>query len=341
MTFIWVTMLWLLLLIPGFVVLYILLQRRRRKYALRYASLSLVKEALGSGPGKRRYIPPILFLIGLTISILAIARPAASITLPSMQGTVILTIDSSGSMNADDLKPSRLEAAKAAAKTFIAKQPSNVRIGVVSFSESTAIVQPPTTDRQAILAAITRLSAQRGTAIGRGILTSLDAIFEEPGKTTLTPTPSARNSLTPSQPKAPTRTLPRGTYASAAIVLLSDGQSNSGPPPLDIIGEAVNRGVRIYTVGVGSESGTILRFEGFSMRVKLDEETLKQIADKTDGEYFKASSETDLNKIYDDLSKQVIFKTEQTELTAFFTALAALLFIAAGIISMLWFNRLI
>ena len=339
MTFIWINMLWLLLLVPVFIIGYILLQRRRQKYALRYASLSLVKDALGSGPGKKRHIPPILFLIGLTIMIMALARPAATITLPSMQGTVILTLDSSGSMRANDLDPSRMDAAKAAAITFLEKQPANVRIGVVSFSESAAIVQPPTTDRESIIAAINRLYPQRGTAIGRGIITSLDAIFEEPGKTP-TPIPYSRDILTPSTPTPSVPSVPRGTYAPAVIVLLSDGQSNSGPAPLDIIDEAVNRGVRVYTVGVGSSSGTVIRAEGFSIRVRLDEETLKRIAEKTDGMYFKADTETDLNKIYDDLSKQIIFKQEQTELTAFFTALAALLFIAAGIISMLWFNRL-
>src|SRR3990172_642630 len=161
MSFLWVDMLWALVLVPALVMAYILVQRRRRKYALRYASLSLVKEALGRGPGIRRHIPPVLFLISLTTMIFALARPVASVTLPSQQGTVILTLDVSGSMRANDLKPSRIDAAKAAARAFVEEQPRNVRIGVVSFSNGAALVQAPTTDREAVLAAIERLTLQR------------------------------------------------------------------------------------------------------------------------------------------------------------------------------------
>lgn len=337
MSFLWIKMLWLLLFVPLVITLYILAQRRRRKYALRYSSLSLVKEALGRGPGFRRHIPPALFLISLAAMLFALARPVATILLPTQQGTVILTIDVSGSMRADDLKPSRIEAAKAAARTFVEKQPSNVRIGVVSFSDNASIVQAPTIDREAVFAAINRLVNQRATGIGRGILTSLDAIFEEPGAK---PTPFSRDYLTLSEPTPTPTPLPRGTFAPAIIVLLSDGVSNSGPPPLDVVGQAANRGVRIYTVGVGSPEGTVLRFDGRSIRVRLDEETLKRIAEKTDGDYFKAESETDLSNIYENLSTRLVFTTEKSELTAWFTGLAALLSFIAGILSLLWFNRL-
>jgi Ca-activated chloride channel family protein len=338
MEFLWVDMLWLLLLVPVLIAVYILAQRRRQKYALRYASLSLVKDALGKGPGLRRHIPPLFFLLGLTVLIVALARPAATMLLPSQQGTVILTFDVSGSMRAEDMKPSRLEAAKAAARIFIEKQPSNVRIGIVSFSDNASIVLAPTTDREAIFGAINRLTSQRATGIGRGILTSLDAIFEvpipeaprfRPGESIVLPTPT------------PTPTpVPRGEYTPAIIVLLSDGQSNVGPPPLTVVEEAANRGVRVYTVGVGSPEGIVLNFQGRSVRVRLDEETLKKIAQETDGAYFKADTATDLQKIYENLSTKLVFKAEKTELTAFFTGAAVVLLLIAGTLSLLWFNRL-
>jgi len=298
MTFLWRDALWLLVLVPVFIATYVILQRRRSQYALRYASVSLVKEAVGRGPGWRRHLPPILFLIGLTIMIAAFARPAATVLLPSMQGTIVLAIDISGSMQAQDMKPSRLEAAKIAARAFIEKQPSGVRIGVVSFSDNAAIVQAPSNDREAILAAINRLTPQRGTAIGRGILTSVDAAFEDPTNRP-TPTPFSRgDALIPPEPTPTPTPMPRGTYAPAIVVLLSDGESNVGPPPLDIIEQVANRGVRVYTIGVGSAEGTVLNIQGRSIRVRLDEETMKTIADKTDGEYFQATTETDLKTVY-------------------------------------------
>jgi Ca-activated chloride channel family protein len=336
MSFLWIDMLWLLLLVPVLIFAYIMILRRRQKYALRYSSLSLVKEALGRGPGIRRHIPPILFLIGITAMIIALARPVATVILPSQQGTVILTLDVSGSMRAEDMKPTRLEAAKAAARTFMEKQPKNVRIGVVSFSESSAVVQAPTQDHEAILSALNRLTPQRGTAIGRGIVTSVDAIFEEPGTKPATP---SRDPLTLTETKPPPP-VPKGSYAPAIIILLSDGQSNSGPRPLDVIDQAANRGVRVYTIGVGNVDGTVLPFQGFSIRVRLDEDTLKRIAEKTDGKYFKADNEAELRNIYEKLSTQLVFKPEQTELTAWFTGFAAVLLLIAGALSLLWFHRL-
>ncbi|MBI2869195.1 MAG: VWA domain-containing protein [Chloroflexi bacterium] len=336
MSFLWGGMLWLLLFVPMLAAVYILMQRRRRKYALRYSSLSLVKEALGRGPGFRRHIPPILFLLALTAMTTALARPAATIMMPLRQGTVVLTLDVSGSMRADDLKPNRLEAAKTAARTFIEKQPAHVRIGVVSFSDGAALVQAPTTDREAALAAINRLAVQRRTAVGSAIITSLDAIFEE---AVAKPSPGLGDAL--GSPPAPAAApVPAGSYHAAVIILLSDGVSNTGPLPLDAVKQASERGVRVYTVGLGDPQGAILRFQGYSMRVRLDEETLKAIAEKTDAQYFKAESETDLSNIYENLSTQVVLKNEQTELTAWFTGFAVLLMLAAGLLSMLWFNRL-
>jgi Ca-activated chloride channel family protein len=329
-------MLWLLLLVPALVIVYILLQRRRQKYAVRYASLSLVKDALGRGPGLRRHVPPILFLVGLAVMIVALARPATTVVLPSQQGTVILTLDISGSMRAEDMQPNRLGAAKAAARAFVEKQPKNVRIGIVAFSTTSALVQAPTKDRDQVMAAITRLATQRGTAVGNGILTSLRAIFEESE-------PEISSSLFDSfaEPESMPDMVEPGSYSNAVIVLLSDGQSNRGPDPLDTADRAAKVGVRIYTVGLGSPEGVIMNFWGRSIRVRLDEEALKSIARKTDGGYFKADNETDLRTIYETLSTKFVSQREKTEITAFFTAAAAVVLLVAVLLAMLWFRRIV
>jgi Ca-activated chloride channel family protein len=333
MTFFWGSMLWLLLLVPALVAAYLLAQRRRQKYALRYASLSLVKEAIGAGPGIRRHVPPALFLAAMSVLVVALARPAAIVLLPSQQGTIILTLDNSGSMRADDVQPSRLEAAKAAARSFVEKQPKSSKIGVVSFAGSASLVQPPTREREAVLAAIDRLMLQRGTAIGSGILTSLNALLEELGEEPIG---------WQVDPFGPPAAAPESeaTPLPAIIVLLSDGQSNTGPPPLEVVDQAARRGVRIYTVGLGSPDGTVISFYNRSFRVRLDEETLKSIAEKTDGAYYKADTGADLREIYEELATRLVFRPEKTEITALFAALAALLLLAAGGLSLLWFNRL-
>lgn len=335
MTFLWIRMLWLLLLIPVLVTAYILLQRRKQKYALRYASLSVVKDALGRGPGIRRHVPPLLILLALAVMITALARPAAIVTLASQQGTAILALDISGSMRAEDMNPNRMEAAKAAARAFVDRQPRNVRIGVVAFSGTSALVQAPTREKEEVLVAINRLATQRGTAIGSGILTSLKAIFEDPdGDSSL--------SLYEAFPDSPVQgPVAPGSYTNAVIVLLSDGQSNQGPDPLEAAARAADLGVRVFTVGLGSKEGVIMRFFGRSIRVQLDEETLKSIARRTDGSYFTAGSEAELVSVYETLSLQLVAEVEKTELTAFFTAAAAVVMLAAALLSMLWFKRVV
>ena len=327
-----------MLAVPLFLGLYIFAQRRRRKYALRYASLSLVKEALGRGPGIRRHIPPALYLLALLFMTIGLARPVAVVNVPSQEGIVILTIDVSGSMRAQDLKPDRLEAAKAAARAFVQKQGDTVKIGVVSFASDASIVQPPTTDKTLVIAAIDRLRQQRATAIGKAILTSLDAIFENDEgdlpSAILTQPPPAANAT-------PKRTaVPGGVKAAASIILLTDGQNNQFPPPLAIIDAAISRGVRVYTVGVGTSQGAVVNLEGRSIRTALDEATLKKIAEVTDAEYFNATSAEDLKKVYESLTTQLVIKSEKTEITALFTFAAALLSIVGGALSLLWFNRL-
>ncbi len=335
MQFLWPFMLWSLLLIPVLVIAYILAQRRRRRYTLRYANLSLVKEALGRGPGKRRHIPPIVFLIALGVMLLATARPYTVTILPAQEGTIILVMDVSGSMQADDLKPSRIDAAKTAARDFIQRQPDGIQVGVVSFSDNAFLIQPPTDDRQAVMAAINRLEPLRGTAIGSGILAGLEAIFEKPNSDA----PITGGITNPILPPVGTP-VPKGTYTSALIVLLTDGENNEGPLPLDAGQEAAVRGVRIYTVGIGSAQGTILHIQGRAIRTRLDEATLRQLADETGGKYYNASSAQDLTAIYENLDTHFVMKSERTEITAVFTSVAVILSLIAGALSLLWFNHL-
>ncbi|TMD61274.1 MAG: VWA domain-containing protein [Chloroflexi bacterium] len=340
MQFIWPTVLLSLILVPVLVGVYIWLQRRRRRYAVRYASLSLVRDAMGNAPGRRRHVPPALFLLAVAFMLVAAARPQMVVAVPAQEGTVILAIDVSGSMQATDVQPNRMEAAKSAAMAFVDKQGPAVQIGVVSFSGDASIVQTPTTDKDLVRAAIARLRPQRATAIGRGILVSLDAIFTEdevppsakylnPGAAPATPAPTATG-----HPNMP-------GFAPATIVLMTDGQNNQFPQPLAIIDEAINRGVRVYTVGLGTPQGTVLRLGGRAVRTALDETTLKSIAQLTDAEYFNASNANDLKKIYENLATQFVLRQEKTEITAYFTIAAALLSLAAVGLSMLWFGRLL
>jgi Ca-activated chloride channel family protein len=344
-SFIWPAALLLLVVVAGLAVLYVLAQRRRNRYALRYANLSLVREAIGTGPGWRRHVPPALFILALAVMTIAVARPQAVVAVPSQEGTVILAIDVSGSMLAEDMKPNRMEAAKAAARAFVDKQSESVKIGVVSFSGDASIVQSPTTDKTLVVAAINRLRPQRATAIGRAILVSLDAIAESQGSEADLPSSILQNQGQPdaSPRPRPSATVPPylvGQHASASIVLMSDGQNNQFPPPLDVVDQATSRGVRIYTIGLGSAAGAIVRLQGRAVRTALDEATLKKIAELTDGRYFNANTEADLRTVYENLTTELVVRNEKTELTAYATLAAAILAVFAGAFSLLWFNRL-
>lgn len=349
MAFLWPDLLWGLLLVPALVGAYFLLLQRRKKAALPYANLSLVKEALGASQKFRRHLPPLLLLLALILMITAIARPVAVITLPSQHETVILAMDISGSMRATDIEPSRIAAAQAAARAFVADQPRRTRIGVVTFAGSAAVAQAPTQSREDILAAIDRFQLQRATAIGSGILVSLKAIFPDADFDLRASNPrrdpaldSVRAApLDPSRDpeKAAIKPVPPGSYTSAAIILLTDGQSNVGPSPVEAARMASERGVRIFTVGFGTTEGEILRFEGWSMRVRLDEETLKSIADLTRGDYFFAGSASDLKKVYQALSARLVLETKETEVTALFCAAAAVAVVLSAVLSVWWFHR--
>jgi Ca-activated chloride channel family protein len=340
-------MLWLLLIVPALVGGYFYLLRRKQEVALRYASLSMVKEAIGAGRKFRRHIPPLLFLIALSALIVAIARPAAVVTLPSQHQTIILAMDVSGSMRAVDVEPNRISAAQAAAKAFVAEQPANVRIGVVSFAATASVVQVPTRNRDDIIGAIERFQLQRGTAIGSGIIVALATIFPDAGIDvgSLIYGRNAPRGMPLDQAgkadKPEFKPVPPGSYSSAAIILLTDGQRTTGPDSIEAARMAADRGVRVFTVGFGTTSGETIGFEGWSMRVRLDEATLKEIANMTRGQYFYAGSAKDLKKVYESLNSRILLEKKDMEITALFAAAAAITALVSALLSLLWFNRIL
>jgi Ca-activated chloride channel homolog len=350
MTFLWPNALWLLLALPLLAGLYVWLLGRKKKAALSYPNLAMVKAAMGTGSPIRRHVPPALFLGSLTLMLLALARPAAVVSLPSQHETVILAMDVSGSMRADDVKPTRLAAAQAAARAFISDTPKTTRIGLVAFAGSAALVQPPTSNREDLLAAIEQLQLQNATAVGSGILVSLKAIFPDqdfevrpPGQLRASSRSAAAGGSAPihAPAKPEVKPVPPGSYKSAVVILLTDGQTTTGPDPVDAARLAAERGVRVFTVGVGTPDGQILTGEGWSIRVRLDEDALKVIADMTRAEYFFAGNALDLKKIYEGLNSKLVMEKKETEITAVFTALAAALALLAAVLSLLWFNRIL
>jgi Ca-activated chloride channel family protein len=324
MTFVWPAMLLCLLALPLLAWAYAWREQRRRALAARFGSLGLMPA--GGALGWRRHVPPAFYLAGLAILLFALARPQAEVSVPRVEGTVILAFDVSGSMAADDLAPSRLEAAKAAAQAFVARQPTSVQIGVVSFSDSGFAVQAPTGDRAAVLAAIARLAPERGTALANGILAALNVLAA--------PVPDeAEPGAAPPAPALP----PAG---SAAIVLLTDGENTIAPEPLAAAQAAAAASVRIYAVGIGTAEGAVLEIEGFSVHTQLDEGVLRAMADLTGGAYFNAADEASLNAIYSELEPEWVVKREAMELTSLLAGAGLLALLIGGAFSLAWFGRL-
>lgn len=326
-------MLWTLTTIPLLALLYLRMQRRRHQLALRYGSLGLVQQASGRGVGTRRHIPAILFLVGLTVLFIALARPQMVVGLPKVEGIVILAFDVSGSMAAEDFEPNRLEAAKAVAIDFVSRQPSTVEIGVVAFSESGLSVQIPSADQAAVIEAIERLKPERGTSLANGIVASLNTIANLTGQTPITGFEGA-------QVPAPLNATPEvSADQSSVIVLLTDGENNMDPDPLMAAEFAAERGVRIHTIAIGSTEGIQLTVNGFTVFTQVDEAILRQVAEITEGTYFNARDAEDLREIYESIEPRLRMEREETEVTAIFAGMSILLLLVGGALSLLWFSR--
>jgi Ca-activated chloride channel homolog len=345
-TVLWPRMLWLLAVLPVLVVMYIRLGARRRKAQAQLPGLAVLSASGTFGMSLRRAVPPLLFLFGLAALIAAAARPQAEMMLPSMHKSVILALDTSGSMRATDVKPSRWGAAQSAARTFVERRPPHTRIGIVSIAGTASVVQSPTDNREDLLQAIERVQLQRGTALGSGIYISLATLLPDAGINLehlvhgrpeyWSRWPGAEAADKEKKPAAP------GSNRTVAIVLLSDGETNHGPDPLEAAKLAADHGVRIYTVGVGSAEGATLGFAGWSMRVRLDEDTLREIAATTHGEYYAATSVQELKNVYERLSaRMAIERTRTVEVTAIFVGIGALLLAISALCSLLWFDRVL
>jgi Ca-activated chloride channel family protein len=360
MTFLWPYSLFLLGLIPIIVAAYFLIMRRRRRFAIRYSSLALVREALPQQSWLRRYLPLALFLLALTSLIVALGRPVSIVTVPSGQTTIILAIDVSRSMCSSDVQPNRLQAAENAALSFVKNQKAKTQIGIVAFSGFAELIQPPTNDQQALQAAIQSLLVGRRTAIGSGLLKSIDAISEIDK--------SVVPSITDGSPGIEPPPVPKGAYVPDIVVLLTDGVSNTGPLPLDAAQQAVDRGVKVYTIGFGTANGTEFAFcgqqfqgsepfgfgggggfggfggfggggggfGGGGFRRGIDEQTLRQIADMTGGKYYPAESASQLEQVFQELPIYLITKHQTTEISVIFTAIGALLAGLAIALSLIW-----
>lgn len=334
MTFIWPGMLLSLMLVPLLVWLYLRQVARRAQQTTDFGPLGLVVQSGGAATavGRSRHWPPILFLVGLTLLLFALSRPELPISLPRIEGTVILAFDVSSSMLAADLEPTRIDAAKAAARTFVENQPSTIRVGVVAFSNGGLIVQPPTNVQADVLATIDRLSPQGGTSLGQGIFTALNAIAGEA-------IVLDEEALQPENLTESVEALQIEEFSSAVIVLLSDGENTAFPEPLEIAQIAAEAGVRVYTVGIGSAAGATIELDGFSVVTQLNETALQEIADLTNGTYYFAQDEAELRDIYENIDLQLTIRGEKMEVTAVLAGISLLFMLVSATLSLLWFGR--
>jgi len=346
MDLLWSDFLLLLGLIPLVVAVYIWMLRRRRRFAVRYSSLALVSAASPRQSWVRRHLPFALFLLALTGLVIALTRPVAIVSVPTSRANIILAMDVSGSMCSTDIPPNRLEAAQAAAMSFIDSQKASTQVGIVAFAGFAELILQPTSDADVLGAAVDSLMTGRWTAIGSAILEALDAIAEIDG----TVAPVTSDTSTGPEPTP----VPRGAYAPSIIVLLTDGASNRGPSPLEAARQAVDRGVRVYTIGFGTAEGGRLDCRGASafgggfggfgggfggggrFRRGIDEETLKRIADMTGGTYYAPESADELQEVFKSLPTYLITKHETTEISVAFVAIGGLLAAVAIGLSLRW-----
>ena len=327
MSFVWPWVLLSLLALPVCVFAYVRLQRKRGRDAAGLGTLGIVRE--GSTPlmGKRRHIPPMIFLVGIALLALASARPQLVLPLPRMEGTILLAFDVSGSMAAEDVEPTRMHVAKDVARTLVDRRPAGAKIGVVAFGEGGLVVQPPTDDDEALYATIDRLVPQSGTSLGRGIQTALNLVTSNPG-------PSSEGGNPVDRPAT------ENTLAPAVIVLLTDGENTDPPEPLEVAQMAIERGVRVHTVGLGTSEGTVIEVDGFNLFTRLNEPVLEEIALLTEGIYFKIEDADNVSSVYKELGTEFVVKPREVEITSTLGGVSALLLIAGSALSLLWFGRM-
>jgi len=313
--------LWLLALLalPVAIAAYLVFDRRRRRAAEAFASPRLLDSVAPVRPGWRRHAPMAFYGVALAALAVALARPEATVSVPDSRASVMLATDISGSMEARDVKPTRLAAARNAALDFMDQVPDELRVGAVTFNHRVRSIEAPTTEREPVLQTLRRLRSSGGTATGDAFALSVDLLE-----------------------RARTR---RGRKpAPAAMVLLSDGAATHGQPPGPVAERAARTGIPVYTVALGTDSGSIeartRTGETVRRSVPPDRETMRQIADTTGGRYFGTADNLKLDEIYERLGKDIGRKDEKREITGAFAGAAALLLLAGGAMSLRWFGRL-
>jgi Ca-activated chloride channel homolog len=331
----WPGLLWTLLLVPVALAAYLLAQRRRSRYTVRFTNLDLLANVVSAKPGWRRHVPPALYLLALAALLVSLARPQALTLVPKEQATVILVMDVSGSMNATDVAPTRLVSSQRAAVTFIEELPEKFRVGIVSFASTAQTLTRPTTDRVAVYEAIDSLHAEGATAMGDGIERALDA------KRPSTP-PSSGSTARPS----PSPSAPQGGADEAPLVvlLLSDGANTQGrTQPMEAAADAKALGVPVFTIALGTDRGMVdVPDETGNLRripVPPDNLTLQRIAETTGARFFAAPSNGDLKEVYRELGSKIGFVKEQQEVTVVFAATGLLFLVAGATMSLVWFSR--
>jgi Ca-activated chloride channel homolog len=342
MFFLWPHYLWLLLLLALLPAGYVWLLRRRRRMALRYSSLHIVRAAAGFNV--RRHLPPALLWLACSVLVLAAARPVARVPLPWARTTVMLAMDVSLSMRVADVKPTRLAAAQEAAKLFLRELPKRIEVGLITFAGSSQVAQRATLDRESLVAAIDAFQMQMHTAVGNAIVLCLAELFPEHGIDLGEETfgSKAHGRSLDDKAKSPPRQITPvapGSYDSAAIILLTDGRRTTGIDTLQAAKMAADRGVRIHVVGLGT-TGDAATPEGMSIYMQLDEPTLREVARMTGGEYHHAGTAEMLRSVYEQLGSRFQVLTRETEVTAVLALASALLAMTAGMLSVLWFGRL-
>ena len=335
MTFLWPLLVITVGLIPLGVIAAGQIDVRRRERMASLASPSAAPAATGRRGGTvASRVASALVVAAFVLFAVALARPQATLSLPRVEGTLVLTFDVSGSMAADDVTPTRLEAAKAAARSIVDRQPIGVVIGVVAFSDAGLSIQEPTSDQSMVIAAIERLGPSHGTSLGQGILASIGAIEQAESDT-----PASYYSNRSQPPTAPPAPVAPGSHTAAAIVLFSDGENNERPDPLGAAQAAADRGIRVMTIGVGTPAGTTLDLDGFRVLTQLDEGLLRQIADMTAGTY-QPATELDPGAVYGKLAEHLVSRDEEVELTALVAGAGLILLIAGVAISLARTGRL-
>jgi len=342
MQFLWPLALWSLLFIPLMVWGYIWVQRRKQRTVVIYSSLALIKPAMRKTSMWRRHVPPALLAFALSLVLFAASRPVARVALPADYMTLMLAMDVSRSMLAEDVQPSRIVAAQMAAKAFIGELPANVRVGVVSFAANAQLVQAVTQNKEQLIAAIDGFSLQRGTATGSGLLVALNTLMPDVtvNLETVLYGSEFSGSLDKTKETKPdsSKVQPAGSYTGGAIVLLSDGRRTTGADPIEAAKLAASKGVRVYTVAFGTPNGTIPGQSYSSFWTQVDEESLQKIAKITEAEFFRATNAADLKKIYQHLSSKFVLDQRETEISALFIGAAlAMLGLAFGL-SRYWYR---